>query len=137
MNFISVTRQREQLAHELFTYDLSDETANRLPAEVDEVVLGIRPEDISLEAGDGRNTIERTVDVTEPMGDQTHLYLDLADQSLTATVNGFNDIDPGDKVRLALPEERIHLFDGKSGEALKNGEIVDEGDFSRDIQSAV
>lgn len=136
MNFIPMTNQDGNLEHDLFTYELRGKAANSLPAEVVEVVLGIRPEDISLAASDERSTVELTVDVTEPMGDETHLYFDLADQSLTATVDGLKDIDPGDEVRLKLHEERIHIFDGKSGKALKNSELAGEGDIGRDVQSA-
>ncbi len=126
MNFIRMTHTDGNLEHDKFAYQLSTETANDLPAYLQDVVLGVRPEDIHLADGDERNSIELTVDVTEPMGNETHLYLELGKQNLTATVDGLEDIRPNDDVRVVLPEDRIHLFDEKSGDALKNSDIVDD-----------
>ncbi|MWV38844.1 ABC transporter ATP-binding protein [Natrialba sp. INN-245] len=126
MNFIPVTHEDGVLQHDLFEYNLSNDVSLELLTEVDSLVMGIRPEDVQIASGSERNTVQLTIEVTEPMGDQTHLYLELGNEELTATVDGLKTVQSGETIQLALPEERIHLFDRTTGEALKNSDIVDE-----------
>lgn len=77
-----------------------------------EVVFGIRPSDMSItgQAISG-GSIEPVVTVSEPMGDETILYLDLQGQSLVASIDGGAEVADGEPVLLDVAMERAHLFD--------------------------
>ncbi|MHB9144776.1 MAG: ABC transporter ATP-binding protein [Symbiobacteriia bacterium] len=88
-----------------------------------EVVLGIRPEDVSdrpadLEraaagnsGGTGGAVFECQVEVMEPLGSEVYLHLTLGEQRLTARVAPDTKIRDGEKAKLALNLAKIHLFD--------------------------
>ena len=81
-----------------------------------EVVAGIRPECIHddpmyLERY-ADSVIEADVEVTELMGAEIYLYLIAGEeQNLIARVASNSQARAGDKIRVALDPERIHLFD--------------------------
>ena len=120
MNFLSMRRSGQTLEHEEFEYQLSDRTAQRLGgASAEHVTLGIRPEDIQPTADDP-NAITVSVNVTEPLGDSTYVYFDIGDTACTASVPGDLSISEGDRLSIVFPQDRIHLFDGDTGEAITN-----------------
>ena len=80
-----------------------------------DIILGIRPENISDEEYDIANAktgvIEAIVDVTEMMGAETYLYLSCEDYPMTVRVSSRSQARPQDIVELALDPGSIHLFD--------------------------
>ena len=76
------------------------------------VTLGIRPEHVEL-AGDG--PVALAVDVVEPTGAETHFYSQAGGAPFCVAVHHRLDVAPGQAVRLAFPEVRVHLFDTPSG----------------------
>lgn len=79
------------------------------------ISLGIRPEHVEL-VQDG--PIVMHVDVVEPTGAETHLYSKFDETPFCVAEKQRLDIHPGQQVHLAFPENRIHLFDARSGERL-------------------
>jgi ABC-type sugar transport system ATPase subunit len=78
-------------------------------------LAGIRPQDVALGAN---GPLPATVDLVEPRGHDflLHLRLDAPDAPvLLAVVAGAAPPEAGDVVRITLPSERLHLFDGRSG----------------------
>ncbi|MBU5592177.1 sn-glycerol-3-phosphate ABC transporter ATP-binding protein UgpC [Clostridium sp. MSJ-4] len=80
-----------------------------------EVILGIRPENL-----DDNNDfidmhkdaiIEATVEVTELMGAETYIYLSKGKSNFVARVNGSSKVQSGETIKLALDENKIHIFD--------------------------
>ena len=128
MNFVEVAHDDGTLHHEQFVYTLSSETTATLADETDALTLGIRPEHIELASQDARNGVEATVNVVEPMGELSYIYLDIGGQTHTASIDGETRIAAGDDVTVVFPEDRIHLFDRDTGET-----ILSRG---RDEQSA-
>ncbi|SEQ75517.1 ABC transporter ATP-binding protein [Natrinema salaciae] len=131
MNFLDVGRRDGDVlatADEGFQYPLSSDVAADL-GDATDLVLGIRPEDV--EVGDasatGDHTMSATIDVVEPMGDDNVVYLDLADAdvSLIATVDGMRRLESGNAVTVDLPEDAIHVFDRRTGDALHNRRLED------------
>ncbi|ELY99791.1 carbohydrate ABC transporter ATP-binding protein, cut1 family [Natrialba chahannaoensis JCM 10990] len=123
MNFFDARRDGTQLVTDQFRYDLADETVAAL-GEHDDLVLGVRPEDIELRStGSDEHSYETTVDVVEPMGNENNVYLTFGDkhaESFVATIDGMNRVEAGQSVVAHIPEEAIHLFDRSSGRALRN-----------------
>ncbi len=91
-----------------------------------EVILGIRPENIVITKGSRTrrpepvegNSFEATVVHIELIGKESNVYLEAGGSPLIATRSSTQDLRTGDKVWLSFDEEKIHVFDQKSGEAL-------------------
>ncbi len=81
-----------------------------------DVILGIRPENIHDEpmylSSLSEWVTEASVDVTELMGANIHLYLNVEDAaSLVATVSSRSQAKSGDTIKIALDIARAHIFD--------------------------
>jgi multiple sugar transport system ATP-binding protein len=78
-----------------------------------EVVLGVRPEHIAVDApGDTAHTA--TVDIEEPMGADNLLWLKQAGQSLSVRIAGTRRYAPGSTVHLSFDMSVASLFDAKT-----------------------
>ena len=80
-----------------------------------QVIMGIRPENIYddpmyLEKFN-ESIITADVEVTEKMGAETYLYLDVQENKFTARVDPSSIAKPGDNIKIALDMNRVHLFD--------------------------
>ena len=86
------------------------------------VVLGLRPENIHLADArtdlDPAHTAEVQVEISEPMGAETYLYLTTGAHGFIARVKPTDQYDTGQTVRIAFDLERAHLFDPATGSAL-------------------
>ncbi len=131
MNFLSVRQSDDQLEHDEFTYDISTETQEALTEASRNLTLGIRPEHIQLVGGDEANAVPTTIQVVEPMGEVTYAYFEVGGQNYTASIDGERRIESGDEVHVVFPEEKIHLFDGRNGAAVKNSELDETFDTVR------
>jgi len=131
MNFLSVSRSGDTLTHDAFSYSISPATEDALDGASDDLTLGIRPEHIELVDPDGENAVPTTVEVVEPMGEVTYVYFEISGETYTASVGGEYRIEAGEDVHLQFPESKIHLFDGRTGEAVKNSDIDEALDVAR------
>ena len=104
-----------ELRHELFTTTVSAPAslASRLSNGA-ACQIGVRPEDIHVSSEAG---IPAKVYVTEPLGGETVVDLDLAGRLVKALVPPTLALEEGESVQIALDGERLHLFD-ESGIAL-------------------
>ena len=82
--------------------------------------VGIRPQDLAISddncIGQGR------VDVVEPMGPETFVYVRVGEMTLVARVAPASKVAVGDMVSLSVVPNRIHLFDPE-GKALTRHEL--------------
>ena len=80
-----------------------------------EVIVGIRPEDIHDDEAFISSRPEAVcnayVEVTEMMGAETYLYLELAGEEFTARVNQRSTAKIGDTIKVAFETNKIHIFD--------------------------
>jgi len=87
------------------------------------LILGIRPEDIQdVPPGgeaDPARSAEVKIEVVEPMGAETYLYLDTGATSFIARVRASNRFDVNRRLRIAFNVSRAHLFDVASEQVLK------------------
>lgn len=109
-----------------------------------EMTVGIRPEDVYFaETGikSGSNALTTTVDVIEPVGHETFVYLVPQDESglSNAAANTEDDSAPaqsnevllrtdetvdmseGSELKVVFDRRNLHLFDGASGDAVAHG----------------
>jgi multiple sugar transport system ATP-binding protein len=105
------------------TVALDEVLARRAAGYVDrKVVLGIRPEGIrdtqaGVPAAEGR-TAEVRVEVSEPMGSETLLYLDSGATAFIARVGPTDRFEAGERVRVAFDLANAHIFDAATELAL-------------------
>lgn len=85
-----------------------------------ELVLGLRPEHVSVESDALPPAFKATVDVIEPMGSETFLYLTTGQADLVAKVPPSHPIKTGDTVGIHFNRDRIHCFNPAT-EALIQG----------------
>jgi len=103
---------------------LTDELAARAASYVGkEIVFGVRPEDaqdsLTLGSPAPEHTIEVTVEVSEPMGSETYLYLDTGAQSFIARVGATDRFEAGQKVQITFAMDKVQLFDPKTENVIK------------------
>ncbi|PIS30498.1 MAG: glycerol-3-phosphate ABC transporter ATP-binding protein [Candidatus Marinimicrobia bacterium CG08_land_8_20_14_0_20_45_22] len=115
MNFISVTLRQEDFL-------IADEGNVRLkiPAEHTEklrayigknLVIGIRPENILMQPSDSNHVkIRVKLDICEPMGNETYLYLTTGKTNLVARSNTVPSEKPGSDITVFLNLQDDHYF---------------------------
>jgi multiple sugar transport system ATP-binding protein len=113
-----------------YTYQLPDDIRNEIPDSVNEITLGVRPEDIRVVDSPTENTFSTSVNVIERMGDLTYLYTDLVEGECIVTLSGDDPVSENDEIEILFPPSQIHIFDGTTGEAIKNQETRQEVDDS-------
>ena len=95
---------------------LTDDLAQKASAYVDKpIVLGVRPEDaqdsLTLATPNPDHTVEVTVEVSEPMGAETYLYLDTGAHSFIARVRASDRFDVNQKVKITFQMDKAKIFD--------------------------
>lgn len=124
MNTFEARTDGDRLVAERFEYTLFERHDDAIDG--DNVVFGIRPEDIEVGSDpDDSHTYEVVVDVVEPKGDENYVHMTFdADRdnpkTFTATIGGLRRVEEGDTVVVRFPPEAVHLFDGDTGEAVLN-----------------
>jgi multiple sugar transport system ATP-binding protein len=142
MNFLEGQVSGDRLQFETFDIDISDVD---LEGDHDSLVLGVRFEDVypvdyeaDLKASSQR--ISATVDVLEPVGEQTFVYLEIdsptasiaeldadgdamdeTEESLLMGVESDYRLSEGDQLEVVFDRSKMHLFDVDDGEALAHG----------------
>lgn len=84
--------------------DLTDGTA---------VVVGIRPEDISLDFGEDR--VAGIVKMVEPTGSSNYITLDVGGSRLTVVVGRTMKPSLGSELLISIKPETLHLFEKSTG----------------------
>ena len=85
-----------------------------------EVTLGIRPEDLSLEANGPGGEIAARADVREPLGSEVLVHWTSPVGALVSRIPGQSAPEAGESATLHFAWERIHLFDPASEEAIRS-----------------
>ncbi|MGD0027670.1 MAG: ABC transporter ATP-binding protein [Candidatus Bathyarchaeia archaeon] len=86
--------------------------------QTSEVVLGFRPEDIGVVGKYQENAIEAKVEMFESIGREIHSHLTAGDYPIVVVTTSAEDVKVGQSIWVVLNEEKIHVFDGKTGELL-------------------
>jgi multiple sugar transport system ATP-binding protein len=80
-----------------------------------EIVFGIRPEAIhagsSDASADGRTAFKATVEVVEPMGNETIVYVTTGKTPIVARLITREEIKPDSEIDLLIDMRRVHVFD--------------------------
>jgi multiple sugar transport system ATP-binding protein len=93
---------------------LADYKAEREMADGQKIIFGVRPEHIRLNAPEAVGfspEFNAAVELVEPMGSDSLVWLDFEGQSMTARVESSAVFHPGDKVKVRFRAGLASLFD--------------------------
>jgi multiple sugar transport system ATP-binding protein len=126
MNFIEGRIQSNDgqtvFAADAFSLPLPNDKRELLGRHKDHpIILGIRPEDLSLAAAESSGDspqIEAQIDVVEPMGAESFVHINVNGTTLVARADPHKDFAPGQTVSLNVAVEGAHFFDSQTEESL-------------------
>jgi len=78
-----------------------------------QVIMGFRPEDIDIGYGDYMGVVY----IIEPLGRDKIVHIDIGGAVIRAIAPYDYNIVEGNRVKFSIREDKIYLFDRKSGEA--------------------
>jgi ABC-type sugar transport system ATPase subunit len=78
------------------------------------VIIGIRPEDITI----GQGEIQGEIYIVEPLGRDTLVTVDVGGETIKVIAPAGFKADPHERIRLAFSLEKIYLFDKETGKSL-------------------
>ncbi len=96
------------------TVPLAGYATERETHDGQKVIFGVRPEHIRINAGAGKDVspeYDAEVELVEPMGSDSLVWLEFEGQSLTARVESSVHFHPGDKVKVRFRVGLASLFD--------------------------
>ena len=106
MNFITGYLKNGKLTNEKFSIDLNKYTEVK-KLEGMRAILGVRPEDIYL----SKDGLELPLLVTEPLGNETLLHMDVGQDIFVAKVKIEDTIDMRQPPKIKFDIDKIYLFD--------------------------
>ncbi len=120
MNFLAATLEKREgkffITTERFCLPLPDSVTMKIcqiPTPHD-VIVGIRPENISI----GQGEIRGEIYVVEPLGRDTLVSLHIGTEIIKVIAPPTFRASPGEQVQLTFSEEKVHLFDKETGKSL-------------------
>ena len=120
MNFIRVTVKNGHVNVGGNDLDLKPRLGSKLSAyEGKEVVFGFRPEAIVLNKTENAYVIRSTVELTEMLGDNTNVYVNIGDEKAILKVDPHDTPELDTEFDFYLPYEGVYLFDGETEKVIK------------------
>ena len=128
MNFLDVRFDGKHLLvtskdeQETLSFELSKEQAGLLKEqgyENGDLVLGIRPERVSLKDKKDKNSIQVKCNYTELLGYDSIVNVDILGQSLLFKCNSENDIKSGDDLIIEFDNDAFCFFSKETNERIK------------------
>ena len=101
-------------------FEISDVLKNAIKnkkKENSEVIVGVRPEDISF--GDKDSGIKGIVEVTELLGSDLNVYFKIKEDTFVMKTDASNSIKMGDVIYPVFNSKKMHMFDSETEISLK------------------
>ena len=127
MNFFEGTIEQKE-GHLVFnesngSLQISDQHASKLNSYIGkEIVFGIRPEDLedvlNVTNPNPAEQLSAKVEVVEPMGAETFLYLNTGKSSFIGRMETRNKVEVGKDLSLEFNMKKAHFFDNESGDVI-------------------
>ena len=83
------------------------------------LIMGIRPEDITIDTQPTPHNVPATVILLQPVGPDTYVTMSIGDSTLTACSSPDCKFEIGDQVFANLNSQRTHFFDKTSGHVVR------------------
>lgn len=90
----------------------------RIDAIPEQVIVGIRPEDLTGPLTEGGNLLKMRVKVTEPLGNELLVYADCGGEQVVANLDPHQHIEIDSTIKLAPNLKALHLFDSETEETI-------------------
>ena len=115
MNFVRAVLKRGKITIGNNTLDLSKKLGDKASKyEGKEIVFGFRPEAIVLGKADDSLSIKASVELTELLGDNTNVYVDIQGEKSILKVNPHETPEMDSDIEFSIPYESVYLFDGET-----------------------
>ena len=115
MNFLRGTVKDGALTFGQVCFDLTKKLGqDAAKYEGKEVVFGFRPEGIVLGEQAEAYRVPGTVELTEMLGDNTNVYVDIADRKAILKVDPHDTPEIDSDIVFSIPYENVYLFDGET-----------------------
>ena len=116
MNIFAGTLSGARFANDHFTMDVTGYEFDGGTAHGGPVALGIRPEHILTgdAAMDASFSGSAEIDIVEPMGSDTLVWINFGGQSVRVRTEGQSGLKSGDQLSIGFDASRLHLFDDKT-----------------------
>jgi multiple sugar transport system ATP-binding protein len=82
------------------------------------LILGVRPEDLLISKAKKLDSIEAVVYAIEPMGNELLLTLEVGEDTLIARTKPTLEVKEEEKVSINIDKNRIHLFEKESEKSI-------------------
>ena len=115
MNFVRATLKKGKITIGKNTLDLSHKLGDKAAKyEGKEIVFGFRPEAIVLGKAENSLSIKASVELTELLGDNTNVYVDIQGEKSILKVNPHETPEMDSDIEFSIPFESVYLFDGET-----------------------
>ena len=115
MNFVRATLKKGKITIGKNTLDLSEKLGDKAAKyEGKEIVFGFRPEAIILGKAENSLSIKASVELTELLGDNTNVYVDIQGEKSILKVNPHDTPEMDSDIEFSIPFESVYLFDGET-----------------------
>ncbi len=121
MNFVRGPLKGGKMKIGANTVDLAKKLSaeNLKKYEGKEIVFGFRPEAAVLKEEDNSYKLESTVELSELLGDNTNVYIDLDGVKSILKVNPHDTPEIDSRFTFYVPYESVYLFDGETEMVIK------------------
>ncbi len=85
-----------------------------------EVYFGFRPEHIKLGAQENAFVLDAKVELTEMLGDNTNVYVNIAENNAILKVNPHDAPAVDSEIQFSIPKENTYLFDAETEVVIDN-----------------
>jgi multiple sugar transport system ATP-binding protein len=125
MNFLdgqlSVEEGRSIFAIDGARLVLDAETGGRVQQKLGSrsAILGIRPEDVTIDDAPSRDNTPATVTLLQPVGADTYVSMNIGEATITARSSPDRMFEIGDQIAVKLNSQKLHFFDRDSGAVVR------------------
>ncbi len=115
MNFIRSTVKNGCIDIAGTSYDITPNLGEHKAAyEGKDIYFGFRPEAITLGAQDNAYVVNAKVELTEMLGDNTNVYVNIGDVNAILKVNPYETPAMDSDITFSIPVESTYLFDAET-----------------------
>ena len=120
MNFIRKTVKNGHINIGGIDIDLAPKLGKKAASyEGKEIVFGFRPESIVLKKTESSYAVKSTVELTEMLGDNTNVYINIGDEKAILKVDPHDTPELDAEFDFFIPYESVYLFDGQTEKVIK------------------